>query len=56
MFAVQLSAEAQVAYGEVTGRVEHVVSMRAVHFQSLNDLAAFIMQVLTTLREDDIDL
>jgi len=50
---VQLSAEAQVAHGEFTGRVEHVESMLATHFQSLDDLAAFIVQVLTTLREDD---
>ena len=55
-FAVQLSAEAQVAHGEFTGRIEHVVSMRATHFQSLNDIAAFIVQVLTTLQEDDDDL
>ena len=52
-FAVQLSAEAQVAHGEFAGRVEHVESMRATHFQSLDDLTAFIVQVLTTLREDD---
>jgi hypothetical protein len=53
MFAVQLATEARVAHGEFRGRVEHVDSMRATHFQSLDDLAAFIVQVLTTLQEDD---
>ena len=55
MFAVQLSSEAQVAHGEFTGRVEHLVSMHATHFQSLDDLAAFIAQVLTMLPADDAD-
>jgi hypothetical protein len=52
-FAVQLATEAQVTHGEFVGRVEHVDSMRATHFQSLDDIAAFIVQVLTTLPEDD---
>jgi hypothetical protein len=52
-FAVQLATEAQVTHGEFVGRVEHVDSMRATHFQSLDDLAAFIAKVLTTLRDDD---
>ena len=52
-FAVQLATEAQVTHGEFVGRVEHVNSMRATHFQSLDDLAAFIAQVLTTLQDDD---
>jgi hypothetical protein len=47
-FAVQLATEAQVRHGEFVGRVEHVDSMRATHFQSLDDLAAFIVQVPTT--------
>lgn len=55
MFAVQLSGEAQVAHGEFTGRVEHIVSMQARRFQSLDDLTAFIVQVLATLQDDDAD-
>jgi len=35
------------------GRVEHVDSMRATHFQSLEDRTAFIVQVLTTLQKND---
>jgi len=39
-------------HGEFTGRVEHVVSMRATHFHSLEELGAFILQIVTTLPED----
>jgi len=52
-FVVQLYAEAQVEQGEFKGRVEHVVSMRATHFHSLEELAAFMVQKVTTLPEDD---
>ena len=52
-FVVQLHAEAQVEQGEFKGRVEHVVSMRATHFHSLEELAAFMVQIVTTLPEDD---
>ncbi|MBI3797839.1 MAG: hypothetical protein HY268_12835 [Deltaproteobacteria bacterium] len=52
-FVVQLHAEAQVEQGEFRGRVEHVVSMRATHFHSLEELTAFMVQVVTTLPEDD---
>ena len=55
-FVVQLHAEAQVEQGEFRGRVEHVVSMRATHFHSLEELAAFIVQIVTTLQEDDTDV
>jgi len=51
-FAVQLHADAQMEHGEFTGRVEHVVSMRATHFHSLEELGAFILQIVTTLPED----
>jgi hypothetical protein len=54
-FVVQLHAEAKVEQGELKGRVEHIVSMRATHFDSLEELAAFIVQVVTTLQEDDTD-
>lgn len=55
-FVVQLRAEAQVKQGEFKGRVEHIVSMRATHFHSWEELAAFIVQVVTTLQEDDTDI
>jgi hypothetical protein len=55
-FVVQLHAEAQVEQGEFKGRVEHVVSMRATHFDSLEELATFIVQKVTTLAEDDTEI
>jgi len=46
-FVVQLHAEAEVAQGHCKGRVEHIVSMQATHFESLEELTAFIVQILT---------
>jgi hypothetical protein len=54
--AVQLHAEAKVDQGEFRGRVEHVVSMRATHFHSLEELVAFIVQMVMTLPEGDADI
>lgn len=54
-FVVQLHAEAQVEQGEFRGRVEHIVSMQATHFHSLEELAAFVAKVVTSLQEDDVD-
>lgn len=48
-FLVQVHAEAAVAQGRLTGRVEHVVSGQATHFASLEELLAFMARVLTTL-------
>jgi hypothetical protein len=52
-FVVQLHAEAQVEHGEFRGRVEHIVSMRATHFHSLEELGTFMVQMVTTLPEDE---
>jgi hypothetical protein len=41
-FVVQLHAEAQVEHGHFKGRVEHLVSGEATHFDSLEELVAFI--------------
>jgi len=49
-FVVQFRVETDVARGRVTGRVEHVMSGQATHFSSLEELLAFIAQVLTTVR------
>jgi hypothetical protein len=48
-FVVQLHAAADVAQGQWMGRVEHVVSGRATHFQTLDELLAFIARVLASL-------
>jgi hypothetical protein len=46
-FVVQLHADAKVEQDQWQGRVEHLVSYRAAHFQSLEELLAFIVKVLT---------
>jgi len=46
-FVVQLHAEARLEQGHFKGRVEHLVSHQATHFESLEELVAFIVQVVT---------
>jgi hypothetical protein len=49
-FVVQFRAETDMAQGRYTGRVEHVVSGQATRFASLEELLAFMAQVLATVR------
>ena len=46
-FVVQLRADAKVEQGQWQGRVEHLVSFQAARFQSLEELLAFIVKVLS---------
>jgi hypothetical protein len=46
-FVVQLHGEADLTQGEVRGRVEHIVSGQAMHFETVEALVQFIVQVLT---------
>jgi hypothetical protein len=46
-FLVQVRADAEVAEGRLTGRVEHVASGQATHFASPEELLAFMGRVLT---------
>ena len=48
-FVVQLHATAVVAQGQLSGRVEHVLSGQAAHFQTLDELMAFMARVLAAL-------
>jgi len=48
-FVVQLHATAAVAQGQLSGRVEHVLSGQAAHFHTLNELLAFMAWVLAAL-------
>jgi hypothetical protein len=50
-FVVQLSREALGTHDSFRGRAEHVVSGRAAHFETLDELLAFIQRVLAGLRE-----
>jgi hypothetical protein len=45
-FVVQLHADAEVAKGLFKGRVEHIVSYKATHFDSLETVASFMARVV----------
>ncbi len=49
-FVVQFRVGTEVEQGQVTGRVEHIVSGQAVHFQSVEELWAFLHQSLTEVK------
>ena len=49
-FVVQLHAMAVIDQGQLSGRVEHVLSGQAAHFHTLDELLAFIARVLTPSR------
>jgi len=48
-FVVQLYATVAVAQGQLAGRVEHVLSGQATHFHTLEELMAFMTQILAVL-------
>src|SRR5215470_9164636 len=48
-FVVQLQADANLEKGQWRGRVEHLVSFSTTHFESLDDLLAFIIKTLSEL-------
>ena len=50
-FVVHFRAETDVARGHVAGRVEHVVSGQVTHFSSLEELLAFVAQVLAQVHD-----
>jgi hypothetical protein len=52
-FVVQLRWDAAVEQGDFRGRVEHLVSMQAAHFESVEELMAFIARVVAAQRADD---
>jgi hypothetical protein len=52
-FVVQLRWDAAVEQEDFRGRVEHLVSMQATHFESVEELLAFIVRVVATRQADD---
>jgi len=52
-FVVQLHATTVVAQGQLTGRVEHVLSGQAAHFDTLDELLAFMARVLAGLESTE---
>jgi len=50
-FVVQFRATTGVASGQCSGRVEHIVSGQATHFESWEQLLGFLQYVLAHIRE-----
>ena len=51
-FVIQFRPETDPDSGRYFGRVEHVASYEAAHFESLDDFLGFITQVLARVRAD----
>jgi hypothetical protein len=49
-FVVQLHRDAKVEAGQFKGRVEHVVSMESTHFETLEEMIAFITKLCRSPR------
>ena len=52
-FVVQIHADAKVEQGKWQGRVEHLVSYQATRFQSLEELLAFMVKVLSEPEQEE---
>ena len=50
-FVVHFWTNSDVTQGRVAGRVEHVVSGQSTHFDSLEELLAFMARVLAQRKE-----
>ena len=50
-FVVHFRVSTNIAQGRIAGRVEHVVSGQATHFDSLEELLAFVARVLIQQEE-----
>jgi hypothetical protein len=46
-FVVQIHTDAHIEHGQWKGRVEHLVSGESEHFESLEELTAFLVQIVT---------
>ena len=55
-FVVQFGRETALDTGRMAGRVEHVVSGKAARFQSLDELVAFMTEVLRAVASTSDDL
>ena len=50
-FVVHFRVSTNITQGQIAGRVEHVVSGQSTHFASLEELLAFVAQVLAQQKE-----
>ncbi len=49
-FVIQLRPQTDVKAGRLEGRVEHVASNQAAHFESLDELLSFLDRILKAAR------
>ena len=49
-FVIQFRPDTDVEHGRFERRIEHIASSRTIRFQSLDQLLAFIAQVLAQVR------
>jgi hypothetical protein len=54
-FVMQLRENADVERGRLTGRIEHVTSGQNTHFQSIDELLAFVGRILVALARQTPD-
>ncbi len=52
-FVIQFSADTDAARDRFVGRVEHIVTGQAAHFETREALVAFLAQVLIAVRAAD---
>ncbi len=52
-FVVQFHADMKVEQGQWLGRVEHIMSYRATRFQSLEELLAFMLKMLSEPEQEE---
>jgi len=52
-FVIQFQPETDVESARFTGRIEHVPSSRAIRFQSLEQVLAFIADMLAEIRRNE---
>lgn len=51
-FVVQLHRDADIEHGEFRGRIEHINSYQATHFESIEELTAFIVRMVSAPPEE----
>ena len=52
-FVVQFYGDTDIEKGLLRGRTEHMVSGQAAHFESVEELLAFISRVLTAVKQNE---
>lgn len=55
-FILQLRGDADLEHGDFRGRVEHLTSMQAAHFESVEELMLFILHIMTIQRKREDSL